>query len=115
MKIYNEPNYTLLMISFIIFSQPGMFIKGRIMELKVEISGKDLESSYLELSVEGEPISFGSNIMIKYIRLDFNFVNKYFYFKSFFFNTNKIKINLFNTKQMIHFQWKMIFRKISSS
>lgn len=78
MKIYNEPNYTLLMISFIIFSQPGMFIKGRIIELKVEISGKDLESSYLELSVEGEPINFGSNIMIKYIRLDFNFVNKYF-------------------------------------
>lgn len=91
MKIYNEPNYTLLMKSFIIFSQPGIFIKDGIIELKVEISGKDLESSYLELSVEGESISFGSHIMIKYIRLDFNFVNKYFYFKSFFFNTKKIK------------------------
>ena len=78
MKIYDEPNYTLLMISFIIFSQPGMFIKDGIIELKVEISGKDLESSYLELLVEGESISFRSNIMIKYIRLDFNFVNKYF-------------------------------------
>lgn len=91
MKIYNEPNYTFLMKSFIIFSQPGIFIKDGIIELKVEISGKDLESSYLELSVEAESIHFGSNIMIKYIRLDFNFVNKYFYFESFFFNTKKIK------------------------
>lgn len=91
MKIYNEPNYTLLMKSFIIVSQPGIFTKDGIIELKVEISGKDLESSYLELSVEGQSISFGSNIMIKYIRLDFNFVNKYFYFKSFFFNTKNIK------------------------
>ena len=91
MKIYNEPNYTLLMKSFIIVSQPGIFTKDGITELKVEISGKDLESSYLELSVEGQSISFGSNIMIKYIRLDYNFVNKYFYFKSFFFNTKNIK------------------------
>jgi len=71
-------NFHLPSITFIIFSQPGMFIKDGIIELKVEISGKDLESSYLELSVEGESISFRSNIMIKYIRLDFNFVNKYF-------------------------------------
>ena len=44
MKIYNEPNYTLLMISFIIFSQPGMFIKDGIIELKVEISGTQAQN-----------------------------------------------------------------------
>ena len=54
---------------FIIFSQPDMFIKDRIIELKVEISGKDLESNYLELSVEDESICFGNNIMIKLLFL----------------------------------------------
>lgn len=66
----NEANYVLLVEVFMTVLQPDVFIKDAIKKLKVEIPGKDLESSELELSLRTECIWFGNNIVIKLISLD---------------------------------------------